>query len=382
MHPTPEQVRSDLETLLLPLLELLYSAHQRTANQMYMLLIILLMLSQDASFAQNVHRITLQVGRGAECAHVCLHALCWRGPGSVPPGPPAHPYVVLLSHQPACLAVPPSPVPSCCSIQPSALAAPAILAPVWCPPYKPPPAPTHLAPPIYPPPTLPPTHPPTPFPRPLQSVPFYRERSMMRTSLGSLLVVLLLRTAHYNLAKLRDVYLHTNTLAALANLAPHMSGAARRGAQSAGDGGAPGDAALAPLSAGLEVCRSAAIWAAWWGSAALSMGSGAEFLACKHRHAGWLAHARPHPAPPRPVPSFHRAELACSAAAGVAVPPAGAALPAAAGGGGAGAGRRSGGGGARGAHHDGGGGELAGCLSVRWVSRFHKKWVPLLQKNA
>lgn len=32
------------------------------------------------------------------------------------------------------------------------------------------------------------------------------------------------RTAHYNLAKLRDVYLHTNTLAALANLAPHMSG--------------------------------------------------------------------------------------------------------------------------------------------------------------
>lgn len=36
------------------------------------------------------------------------------------------------------------------------------------------------------------------------------------------------RTAHYNLAKLRDVYLHTNTLAALANLAPHMSGARRR----------------------------------------------------------------------------------------------------------------------------------------------------------
>lgn len=32
------------------------------------------------------------------------------------------------------------------------------------------------------------------------------------------------RTAHYNLAKLKDVYLHTNTLAALANLAPHMSG--------------------------------------------------------------------------------------------------------------------------------------------------------------
>ena len=35
-------------------------------------------------------------------------------------------------------------------------------------------------------------------------------------------MILLLRTAHYNLAALRDVYLHTNTLAALANLAPHM----------------------------------------------------------------------------------------------------------------------------------------------------------------
>jgi len=43
-----------------------------------------------------------------------------------------------------------------------------------------------------------------------------------RARAGSLLVILLLRTAHYNLAALRDVYLHTNTLAALANLAPHM----------------------------------------------------------------------------------------------------------------------------------------------------------------
>ena len=34
------------------------------------------------------------------------------------------------------------------------------------------------------------------------------------------------RTAHVNLARLRDVYLHTNTLAALANLAPHLSGEA------------------------------------------------------------------------------------------------------------------------------------------------------------
>ena len=48
---------------------------------------------------------------------------------------------------------------------------------------------------------------------------------------GSLLVVLLLRTAHFNLAKLRDVYLHTNTLAALANLAPHAQGLSSHAAQ-------------------------------------------------------------------------------------------------------------------------------------------------------
>ena len=48
---------------------------------------------------------------------------------------------------------------------------------------------------------------------------------------GSLLVVLLLRTAHYNLSKLKDVYLHTNTLAALANLAPHISALSSHAAQ-------------------------------------------------------------------------------------------------------------------------------------------------------
>ncbi|KAL4436991.1 hypothetical protein ABPG75_004130, partial [Micractinium tetrahymenae] len=103
-------VRSDLDTVLLPLLELLYSAHERTASQMYMLLIVLLMLSQDSAFAQNIHRITLQVWG------------CQRD----------------------------------------------------------------------------------------------RDAELI---------------AHYNLAKLRDVYLHTNTLAALANLAPHMSGMSTHAAQ-------------------------------------------------------------------------------------------------------------------------------------------------------
>lgn len=48
---------------------------------------------------------------------------------------------------------------------------------------------------------------------------------------GSLLVVVLLRTAHYNMSKLKDVYMHQNTLAALANIAPHISGISSHAAQ-------------------------------------------------------------------------------------------------------------------------------------------------------
>jgi hypothetical protein len=44
-------------------------------------------------------------------------------------------------------------------------------------------------------------------------------------------VVLLLRTAYYNMSKLKDVYMHQNTLAALANVAPHMSGMSSHAAQ-------------------------------------------------------------------------------------------------------------------------------------------------------
>ncbi|CAL8468041.1 g7580 [Coccomyxa elongata] len=116
-------VRSDLEVLLLPLLHMLYTASGRAPSHLYMLLIILLILTQDASFAANVHKVQLT------------------------------------------------------------------------------------------------------------SVPWYKERLLNRTSLGSLLVVLLLRTAHFNLAKLRDVYLHTNTLAALANLAPHAENLSSHAAQ-------------------------------------------------------------------------------------------------------------------------------------------------------
>ena len=44
-----------------------------------------------------------------------------------------------------------------------------------------------------------------------------------RISLGSLVYVILLRTAMHNFGQLRDLYLPTNTLAALANLAPQVT---------------------------------------------------------------------------------------------------------------------------------------------------------------
>ncbi|KAJ3696118.1 hypothetical protein LUZ60_001495 [Juncus effusus] len=107
-------VRTDLDTLLMPILETLYNASRRTSNQIYMLLIILLILSQDSSFNATIHKLILP------------------------------------------------------------------------------------------------------------NVPWFQERLMHQTSLGSLMVVILIRTIKYNLSKLRDIYLHTNCLAILANMAPHV----------------------------------------------------------------------------------------------------------------------------------------------------------------
>ncbi|KAM7485293.1 hypothetical protein LguiA_001302 [Lonicera macranthoides] len=107
-------VRTDLDTLLMPLLETLYDAARRTSNQIYMVLIILLILSQDPSFNASIHK------------------------------------------------------------------------------------------------------------QMLPSVPWYQERLLHETSLGSLIIIILIRTVKYNLSKLRDVYLHTNCLATLANMAPHV----------------------------------------------------------------------------------------------------------------------------------------------------------------
>ncbi|KAJ8765804.1 hypothetical protein K2173_015608 [Erythroxylum novogranatense] len=107
-------VRTDLDTLLMPILETLYNASKRTSNHIYILLIILLILSQDSSFNASVHKMILP------------------------------------------------------------------------------------------------------------SVPWYQEHRLHQTSLGSLMVIILIRTVKYNLSKLRDLYLHTTCLATLANMAPHV----------------------------------------------------------------------------------------------------------------------------------------------------------------
>ena len=54
-------VRSDADSLLLPLLELLYATDSSSASssRMYMVLINLLMLSQDMAWSRQVHRVRL-----------------------------------------------------------------------------------------------------------------------------------------------------------------------------------------------------------------------------------------------------------------------------------------------------------------------------------
>ncbi|KAL8481656.1 hypothetical protein ACS0TY_027966 [Phlomoides rotata] len=107
-------VRTDIDTLLMPMLETLYNAPSRTSNHIYMVLVIFLILSQDSTFNATLHKLMIP------------------------------------------------------------------------------------------------------------SVPWYKERFLNQTSLGSLMVIILIRTVKYNLSKLRDMYLHTNCLATLANMAPHV----------------------------------------------------------------------------------------------------------------------------------------------------------------
>ena len=52
----------------------------------------------------------------------------------------------------------------------------------------------------------------------LKNISWYTERSISEISLGGLLILVVIRTIQYNMLKMRDKYLHTNCLAALANM--------------------------------------------------------------------------------------------------------------------------------------------------------------------
>lgn len=55
-------------------------------------------------------------------------------------------------------------------------------------------------------------------PQILKNIHWYTERSISEISLGGLLILVVIRTIQYNMLKMRDKYLHTNCLAALANM--------------------------------------------------------------------------------------------------------------------------------------------------------------------
>ncbi|XP_045490131.1 dymeclin [Pieris rapae] len=52
----------------------------------------------------------------------------------------------------------------------------------------------------------------------LKNLPWYTERSISEISLGGLIVLVVVRALQYNMARVRDKYLHTNCLAAIANM--------------------------------------------------------------------------------------------------------------------------------------------------------------------
>lgn len=56
----------------------------------------------------------------------------------------------------------------------------------------------------------------------LKNISWYTERTISEISLGGLLVLVVIRTIQYNMTRMRDKYLHTNCLAALANMSNHF----------------------------------------------------------------------------------------------------------------------------------------------------------------
>lgn len=56
----------------------------------------------------------------------------------------------------------------------------------------------------------------------LQNVPWYSDRLLSNVSLGDLVILVVVRTIQFNMCQMRDRYLHTNCLAALANMSAHF----------------------------------------------------------------------------------------------------------------------------------------------------------------
>ena len=67
-----------------------------------------------------------------------------------------------------------------------------------------------------------------------QQISWIKKRILTNTTHGRLIIIVLTRTVRFNMAKLRDVYLHTNCFAALANMAPHFRDVSAYAAQSLG----------------------------------------------------------------------------------------------------------------------------------------------------
>ncbi|KAF7696692.1 dymeclin [Silurus meridionalis] len=102
--------RTDMENLVIPILEILYHVEERNSHHVYMALIILLILTEDDTFNRSIHEVTLK------------------------------------------------------------------------------------------------------------NISWYTERALTEISLGSLLILVVIRTIQFNMTRTRDKYLHTNCLAALANM--------------------------------------------------------------------------------------------------------------------------------------------------------------------
>lgn len=56
----------------------------------------------------------------------------------------------------------------------------------------------------------------------IKTVEWYKDRMLRNVTLGDLIILVVVRTIQYNMTRMRDRYLHTNCLAALANMSAHF----------------------------------------------------------------------------------------------------------------------------------------------------------------